>query len=446
MSPFWAMNCRLALKRRVTDFAPCTPEAGLRACEPTTLPSAGAVVRNVCQAPAGASKDLIRFGSRSIANSSARAGASGTDRRCSQSRSVVSGRRNASANSRCVRPIRSRNALTREMRRIPESCALVRGAASGSARAALRTSESDIASRRFQSVAPARSPDFAVTRVVAVFFMFRSLAGRNDTAGIFIATGCYNEENTSARHSDDAIALFSIPEAIVSVFDTIGILQGVNCIPKIHAVQLQIEGGLCLVPFVSHKIISTGQFELSLVIHLVTMGLVIGAVAPRLQSGWLVRTLALVTAFSALGEVLYIVLQAARGRASHFNSETPVEIAMYSLMGVGAVLLVVCAFALGLVVAHSPRDGLGQGAKLGVVLGLTVGASLTLVIAGLMSSGVVDGPGHWIGGARSDAQSLPLVGWSTISPCFSTSGTMRGSARTAREVGRQQACERAGTG
>ena len=155
------------------------------------------------------------------------------------------------------------------------------------------------------------------------------------------------------------------------------------------------------------------KFELSLVIHLVTMGLVIGAIAPRLQSGWLVRTLALVTAFSALGEVLYIVLQAARGRASHFNSETPVEIAMYGLMGVGAVLLVVCAFALGLVVARSPRDGLGQGAKLGVVLGLTVGASLTLVIAGLMSSGVVDGPGHWIGGARSDAQSLPLVGWST---------------------------------
>ena len=42
-----------------------------------------------------------------------------------------------------------------------------------------------------------------------------------------------------------------------------------------------------------------------------------------------------------------------------------------------------------------------------------LGASLTLVIAGLMSSGVVDGPGHWIGGVRSDAQGLPVVGWST---------------------------------
>ena len=197
---------------------------GCVCASPARLPSTGASMRNSCQAPAGASKDLIRFGSRSIANSSARAGASGTDRRCSQSRSVVSGRWNASANSRCVRPMRSRNALTREMRRILETCALVRGAASGSARAALRTSESDIASRRFQSVSPGRSPYFAVTRVVAVFFMFRSLAGRNDAAGIFIAIGGYNEENTSARHSDDEIALFSIIEAIVSVFDTIGIL------------------------------------------------------------------------------------------------------------------------------------------------------------------------------------------------------------------------------
>jgi hypothetical protein len=29
-----------------------------------------------------------------------------------------------------------------------------------------------------------------------------------------------------------------------------------------------------------------------------------------------------------------------------------------------------------------------------------------------MSSGVVDGPGHWVGGIRSDAGGLPLLGWS----------------------------------
>ncbi len=44
------------------------------------------------QALAGASRERIFFGSRSIASSSARAGASGCDLRCSQSRSVVSGK------------------------------------------------------------------------------------------------------------------------------------------------------------------------------------------------------------------------------------------------------------------------------------------------------------------------------------------------------------------
>ena len=155
------------------------------------------------------------------------------------------------------------------------------------------------------------------------------------------------------------------------------------------------------------------KFELSIVIHLVTMGLVVSAIEPTLRGGRVVRIMAVISAFSGIGEILYITLQAARGRASHFNSETPIEIAMYAAMGVGAVALVVCAFIFGVMVARSPRQGLGQGAKSGIVLGLTLGAALTLIIAGLMSSGVMDGPGHWVGGEHSDVRGLPLFGWST---------------------------------
>ncbi len=154
------------------------------------------------------------------------------------------------------------------------------------------------------------------------------------------------------------------------------------------------------------------KFEMSIVIHLVTMGLIVAAMKPSTRESRATRVVAAISAISGIGEVLYITLQAARGRASHFNSETPIEIAMYSAMGVGAVALVVCAFIFGIMVARSPQEGLGQGAKIGIVLGLTLGASLTLIIAGLMSSGVVDGFGHWIGGVRSDAKALPLFGWS----------------------------------
>ena len=30
-----------------------------------------------------------------------------------------------------------------------------------------------------------------------------------------------------------------------------------------------------------------------------------------------------------------------------------------------------------------------------------------------MAAGAIDGPGHWVGGLRSDEHGLPLVGWST---------------------------------
>lgn len=155
------------------------------------------------------------------------------------------------------------------------------------------------------------------------------------------------------------------------------------------------------------------KFELSLIVHLATLGLLVRLVDPATRASLFTRALAVLTVFAALFEELYIALQAARGRASHFNFETPIENIMYSLMGLGAVMLVVCAFAYGVMIARTPREGLGAGLKLGAVLGLTLGSALTLAIAGLMSTGMVDGPGHWVGGTRSDAQSLPLFGWST---------------------------------
>ena len=132
--------------------------------------------------------------------------------------------------------MRSRNAFTRETRRIFDRYSRLSGWASGSAKAALRTSASDSAFNRFQSVAPLRSPDFAVASVVAVFFMLRSLTGGNYATRIFIAAGCDNKEDSLARHTDDEVALLSVVKAVVGIFDPIGILQGANGISKIHAV------------------------------------------------------------------------------------------------------------------------------------------------------------------------------------------------------------------
>lgn len=154
------------------------------------------------------------------------------------------------------------------------------------------------------------------------------------------------------------------------------------------------------------------KFEASLIVHLVTMALVLRALPSERRDGRISRGIALTTAFFALTEVLYLIIQSARGRASHFNTETPVESIMYSIMGVGAVSLVIGSFVWGVMVWRHASDTTGPGTRLGVGLGLTLGSVMTLVIAGLMSSGAIDGPGHWVGGIRSDANGLPLVGWS----------------------------------
>jgi len=154
------------------------------------------------------------------------------------------------------------------------------------------------------------------------------------------------------------------------------------------------------------------KFELSLAIHMVTLGLLATLIRPEARAGWGVRSLAALTVFFSLFELLYMALQAARGRASHFNNDTVSEAVMYALMGVGALGLVVCAFLLGAVIARRGRADLGKGLKFGAASGLMLGAALTLLVAGLMSSGVlVDEAGHWVGGVRSDANALPLFGW-----------------------------------
>jgi hypothetical protein len=155
------------------------------------------------------------------------------------------------------------------------------------------------------------------------------------------------------------------------------------------------------------------KFQLSLMIYLVTLALLVQLIAATTRDGVFARLLAVVAMVAAAGEAFYITLQAARGRASHFNFETETEMVLYQLMGLGAVLLVVCAFSIGVLIWRAPREGLSPGLKLGSIVGLTLGGALTLAIAGLMSTGAIDGPGHWVGGEHSDARGLAGFGWST---------------------------------
>jgi hypothetical protein len=112
-------------------------------------------------------------------------------------------------------------------------------------------------------------------------------------------------------------------------------------------------------------------------------------------------------AMIGVAEVSYIAFQAARGVASHFNESTPLEAALFHLMGIGAVLMTAGSLAIGILIARSGGQGLSPAFRRGVVAGLV----LTFVLGAGAGAVIAVNGGHWVGGVRSDAGGLPIFGW-----------------------------------
>lgn len=156
------------------------------------------------------------------------------------------------------------------------------------------------------------------------------------------------------------------------------------------------------------------KFQASLAMMLLTLILLLPLIEARTRAGLGVFLASLMAAITANGEDFYITLQAARGRASHFNDSTAFEATAYSLMGVGAALLVLSSLVIGVYILMRPRPGAPAGLRLGGGWGLVLGSVATLITAFALGGGQIDGPGHWVGGIKTDVGGLPLFGWSRI--------------------------------
>lgn len=154
------------------------------------------------------------------------------------------------------------------------------------------------------------------------------------------------------------------------------------------------------------------KFQASLTVMLGTLLFLMPMIEAGARRGRGLWLACLTAAVTATGEIAYITLQAARGRASHFNADTPLEATAYSIMGVGAVFLVLSSLVVGVYLLRSPAPGAPRGLRLGGGFGLILGSVLTLMTALPLGSGEIAGPGHWVGGIRSDAGGLFLFGWS----------------------------------
>ena len=150
------------------------------------------------------------------------------------------------------------------------------------------------------------------------------------------------------------------------------------------------------------------KFSLSLAIHFLTLALLAQQLDRSRRTGMLLTSFTYLAAIPMLFEQIYISIQAARERQSHYNHETDFEALMYALMGIGAINLILVSFVLGVLIwKYGNKDN--SGLRLGSILGLIIGSVLTLIYAMTMANATANS--HLVGETISNAK-VPIVGWS----------------------------------
>lgn len=150
------------------------------------------------------------------------------------------------------------------------------------------------------------------------------------------------------------------------------------------------------------------KFQLSLGLYLLCLAWLRSYVDAAGRQRWLAIWTSAVPIVAGFGEVLYILWRATRGEGSHFNVGSPAASVAYTLMGVGAVLLVWASGALAILLRRHARPGVNAA----WLASLRWGLWLTPILGGLAGIYLSAQPGHAVGALGNDAGGLPLIGWS----------------------------------
>ncbi len=181
-------------------------------------------------------------------------------------------------------------------------------------------------------------------------------------------------------------------------------------------VVLTLLFAITLVAFLLDKRVISGEsvwtkplkFEASLALHFATLALAVSFVNLQTTWGTLLWYAAVTSASATAFEVAYIVIQAARQQASHFNLATPFYAAMYVLMAIGAVVITIAAAAVGGAVLSDADATVRPALQLSISIGLIGGTILTLITAFRMGGAL----NHHAGVEPLNAPRMPITGWS----------------------------------
>ena len=149
------------------------------------------------------------------------------------------------------------------------------------------------------------------------------------------------------------------------------------------------------------------KFFVSLALYFATLAWYFGYLPEAAQRSYAGRFVIWAAIIAGALEMTWMVAAATNGVPSHFNREAAWAVA-YSAAGVGAVTLMIAVLVQGVLLARDRVVRIAPAFRLSLVLAAIVSFAATVFIAMTMASG----NGHWIGGVRSDAGGLPLLGWS----------------------------------
>lgn len=149
------------------------------------------------------------------------------------------------------------------------------------------------------------------------------------------------------------------------------------------------------------------KFLLSFVVYYATLAWCFGYL-PRAAQTRRAGRFVVVTALGAgLLEMLWLLAAAIHGVPSHFNTSAYWGLA-YQAAGAGAVLLLAAILVQGLMIARARVPAMAPVFRASLVAGAVIAFVATLITAGFLASGM----GHWVSGIPSDANGMPLLGWS----------------------------------
>ena len=149
------------------------------------------------------------------------------------------------------------------------------------------------------------------------------------------------------------------------------------------------------------------KFAVSFLVHFATLAIIVALMSPENAEVRIVAGVGWVLATVFVAEMAYLIFQAVQAQHSHFNDTTSFHSMMYSLMGVGAVVLV----ALPVVIAWLAKDNIafGPATQSGIWWGAIISFVLTVIIGGYLGGN----GSHFLGDQSNPELVLPFFGWST---------------------------------